>query len=158
MCGIVAEATNPEDCPMTDTEATTWEDALIAQMRAHGGRGPEGPLEDDLLIVLYSTGARTGVRHHCVLTTSRDGDAYVVAGTAGGAPTTPSWVVNVEAHPDIEFELGDQTLKGHAQVIREGPEHDRLWDQHVMRNPRFGAYPEQAGRIIPVVRIVPAEG
>ena len=103
---------------------------------------------------MYSTGAKTGERRRSVLTISTDGDAYVVAGTAGGSEHTPAWVANLEAHPDIEFEFGDQTSSGRAEVYREGAERDRLWDAHVEQLPHFAAYPEQTGRVIPMARIV----
>jgi deazaflavin-dependent oxidoreductase (nitroreductase family) len=152
---------------MTDTTTTTtenadgawdtgWEEALIADLRANGGRASRGPLKGHPIIVLYSTGAKTGERRRSVLTISRDGDAYVVAGTAGGSPTTPSWVANLEAHPDVEFEFGDTTYHARAEVIREGPERDRLWAQHVEALPHFADYPRQTGRVIPVARIVPS--
>ena len=73
---------------------------------------------------------------------------------AGGSHTTPAWVANLEAHPDIEFEFGDQTYSGRAVVYREGAERDRLWDAHVEQLPHFAAYPEQTGRVIPMARIV----
>ena len=86
--------------------------------------------------------------------TLTDGDAYIVAGTAGGSEHTPAWVANFEAHPEVEFEFGDQTFTGRTQVIREGAERDRLWDQHVEQLPHFAGYPEQTGRVIPMARIV----
>ena len=89
-----------------------------------------------------------------VLTISRDGDAYAVAGTAGGSHSTPAWVANLEAHPDIDFEFGDQTYAGRVEVYREGAERERLWVQHVEQLPHFAAYPEQTGRVIPMARIV----
>ena len=97
ICGIVAQATNLEDCPMTDTETNretaarsadedAWEEMLIADLRANGGRPSQGPLQGHPIIVLYSTGAKSGERRRSVLTISTDGEAYVVAGTAGGFP------------------------------------------------------------------------
>lgn len=145
---------------MTDTDTTTenaWEEALIADIRANGGRVTQGPIAGDDILVLYTTGAKTGDRRRAILSISRDGDAYVVAGTAGGSPTTPGWVANLEAHPDIEFELGDTTYRGHAEVLREGPERERLWAEHVKVLPRFAAYPDQTGRVIPIARIVPRD-
>ena len=141
---------------MTDTDTTTanaWEEGLIADVRANGGRVTQGPIAGDEILVLYTIGAKTGDRRRAILSISHDGDAYVVAGTAGGAPTTPGWVANLEAHPDIEFEFGDTTHHGYAEVIREGPVRDRLWDEHVKVLPRFAAYPEQTGRLIPLARI-----
>ena len=127
---------------MTDTDTNretaarsadenAWEEGLIADLRANGGRASQGPLKGHPIIVLYSTGAKTGERRRSILTISNDGDAYVVAGTAGGSTSTPSWVANLEAHPDVEFEFGDKTYTGRAEVIREGAERDRLWDAHV---------------------------
>ena len=150
---------------MTDTDTNretaarsadenAWEEGLIADLRANGGRASQGPLKGHPIIVLYSSGAKTGERRRSILTISNDGDAYVVAGTAGGSTSTPSWVANLEAHPDVEFEFGDKTYTGRAEVIREGAERDRLWDQHVQQLPHFAAYPEQTGRLIPVARIV----
>ena len=157
--------TETETTTQTTTESTeggwdetAWEEALIADLRANGGRVSQGPLKGHPIIVLYSTGAKTGERRRSVLTISRDGDAYVVAGTAGGSPTTPSWVANLEAHPDVEFEFGDTTYHGRAEVIREGSERDRLWVQHVEALPHFADYPKQTGRVIPLARIVPSAG
>jgi deazaflavin-dependent oxidoreductase (nitroreductase family) len=144
--------TNPETAGNFDEQA--WEEALIADVRANGGRPSQGPLKGHPIIVMYSTGAKTGERRRSLLTISTDGDAYVVAGTAGGSEHTPAWVANFEAHPDVEFEFGDQTFNGRAEVIREGAERDRLWDQHVQQLPHFAGYPEQTGRVIPMARIV----
>jgi len=135
------------------TDVQAWEEQLIADLRANGGRASWGPLQGQAIAVVYTTGAKSGERRRSILTYSRDGDTYVVAGTAGGSPTTPSWVANMAANPDLEFELGDELHTGRAEVIREGAERDRLWDAHVVALPHFGAYPEQTGRLIPVVRI-----
>lgn len=148
--------TNPETAGSFDEQA--WEEALIADLRANGGRPSAGPLKGHPIIVLYSTGAKSGQRRRSVLTISRDGDAYVVAGTAGGSHSTPAWVANLEAHPDVEFEFGDRTHAARAEVLREGAERDRLWDQHVEQLPHFADYPEQTGRVIPMARIVNTDG
>ena len=96
-------------------DENAWEEALIADVRANGGRPSQGPLKGHPIIVMYSTGAKTGERRRSILTISRDGDAYVVAGTAGGSQSTPAWVANLEAHPDIEFEFGDRTYNASAE-------------------------------------------
>ena len=144
--------TNPETAGSLDEQA--WEEALIADLRANGGRASQGPLKGHPIIVMYSTGAKSGQRRRSILTISSDGDANVVAGTAGGSHSTPAWVANLEARADIEFEFGDETYAGRADVYRAGAERDRLWDQHVEQLPHFAAYPEQTGRVIPMARIV----
>ena len=135
-------------------DPSAWENALIEDMRAHGGRPSQGPLAGDPLLLLYTTGARTGEPRRSILTYSRDGDAYVVAGTAGGSPITPNWVANVAANPSCEVEIGAASMPMTAEVLREGAERDRLWAQHVERLPWFGDYPAQVGgRTIPVIRL-----
>ena len=148
--------TNPETAGSFDEQA--WEDALIADLRANGGRASQGPLKGHPIIVLYSTGAKTGERRRSVLTISRDGDAYAVAGTAGGSHSTPAWVANLEAHPDIDFEFGDQTYAGRVEVYREGAERERLWVRMLSNFRTSAAYPEQTGRVIPMARIVQTGG
>lgn len=140
---------------MSDSDPEAFENALIADMRAHGGEVTSGPLEGHPLLIMTSTGTKSGERRRAILTFSRDGDDYVVAGTASGAPTDPAWVQNVRDHPNVAIEAEDRAFNAAASVV-EGPERDRLWNQHVTRLPHFAEYPKTAGRLIPMVRITPA--
>lgn len=139
---------------MTD-ETNPWEENLIADMRAHDGAVTQGPLAGHPLMIMTSTGARTGQPRRSILTWSRDGDDYVVAGTAGGAPVVPSWVHNMAANPEVTFEIPPTTFQATARVIKDGPERDRLWEQHVVALPWFAEYPQKSGRVISVVRLTP---
>ena len=139
---------------MADDGQNAWEEALLADIREHDGRPTTGPLAGHPLLVLYSTGAKSGARRRAILTFTKDGDAYVVAGSAGGAPVDPSWLTNVAVHPDVTIEIGKTTFEATAAII-EGPDHDRLWDAHVQALPWFGDYPTKAGREIPVVKLTP---
>ncbi len=134
-------------------DAATFEEALIADMRAHDGQVTGGPLAGHPLLIMTSEGAKSGQPRRAILTYSRDGDAYIVAGTAGGSKTPPSWLYNVDAHPAVTVETGNRTFSASTTVILDGPERDRLWDQHVAALPWFADYPEQTGRLIPMVRI-----
>jgi deazaflavin-dependent oxidoreductase (nitroreductase family) len=138
---------------MVDASAAAWEDQLIAEMRANGGKVTQGPLAGHPLMIMTSKGAKSGEERRAILTFSRDGDDYIAAGTAGGSPTTPAWVHNVEANPTVGIEANNETFDAKAQVITSGPERDRLWAQHVKTLPWFADYPEQSGRVIPVVRL-----
>ena len=135
--------------------ATSFEDMILADMRAHGGAVTSGPLEGHPLLVLTSRGARTGEQRTALLTWSRDGDDYIVAGTAGGSPTTPAWVHNVEHEPNVTIEVNLREQPASATVVHDGPERDRLWDQHVAALPWFAEYPQKSGRTIPMVRLTP---
>lgn len=141
---------------MTEATATSFEDVLIADMRAHGGTVTAGPLEGHPLLVMTSTGAKSRRARRAILTWSRDGDDYIVAGTAGGSHKDPSWIRNIELDPDVTIEVGNRTVAATATVVADAAERARLWDRHVAVLPWFAAYPEQTGRTIPLVRLTPA--
>ena len=106
------------------------------------------------MLLMFSTGAKTGERRRSILTYSVDGDALVVAGTANGSKVDPAWVANVTKNPTVELEVANETYRATAAVHRDGAEYDRLWSQHVETLPWFGDYPSQVGgRVIPVVRL-----
>jgi deazaflavin-dependent oxidoreductase (nitroreductase family) len=140
---------------MTDGTAASFEDGIITEMRANDGRVTSGPLAGHPLLILTSEGAKSGDPRRAILTWSKDGDDFVVAGTAGGSPKVPGWVFNVRAHPEVTIETGNRTFDGTAAVVPDGAERDRLWDQHVVALPWFAAYPEQSGRVIPMIRLTP---
>ncbi len=133
-----------------------WEEALIEDMRAHDGHPTNGPLAGHPLMLLTTIGTRTGDPRNAILTWSRQGDAYVVAGTAGGSPKTPSWVANVLAHPEVMVEIGRRRFRARAELT-EGNDRDAAWAEHVRQLPWFAVYPEKTGRVIPVVRLVPID-
>lgn len=136
---------------MTDA----WEESLIADLRAHGGRPSQGPLAGHPLLLMFSTGARSGLRRRSILTYSRDGRDYVVAGSNGGGPSDPAWIANVRGNPRVTLEIDNQTVEAAATIVT-GDERDLLWRQHVEALPWFASY-EKAKRVIPVVRLTPSE-
>ena len=135
------------------TDVLTFEDALIADMRANGGEVTQGPLKGHPILVMTSIGAKSGEPRRALLTYSTDGEDFIAAGTAGGSPKAPNWLANVQADPDVTIEVRAATFPATTTAILDGPERDRLWDQHVAQLPHFAAYPAQAGRVIPMVRI-----
>jgi deazaflavin-dependent oxidoreductase (nitroreductase family) len=140
---------------MTTAGANAWEDNLIADLRANGGRPSAGPLAGEDLLVLHTTGAKTGEQRRAILSYTRDGDDFIVAGTANGRPTDPAWIRNLQASPQVTFDVGATTRDATA-TITDGPERERLWAGIVEVLPRFGDYPAKVGgRIIPVVRLTP---
>jgi len=141
---------------MTDATANAWEEALIADLREHDGRPSSGPLAGHPILIMYSTGVKSGERRRAILTYSKDGSDFVVAGSAGGSPQDPAWLSNIRAQPQVSLEIGKRRLDATATIV-EGADATRLWNAHVQALPWFGDYPEKAGRPIPVVRITPSE-
>ena len=135
-------------------DPSDWEESLIADLRAHGGRPSAGPLAGHPLLLMSSTGAKSGERRRSIITYHRDGDDYIVAGTASGSPTNPAWVANVRADARVSLEVANETFDATATIV-EAEERERLWDDHVAELPWFADYPATTGRVIPVVRLTP---
>lgn len=139
---------------MADRGPDSFEAALIADMRAHDGNVTSGPLRGHPLMVVTMVGAKSGLPRRSILTYSRDGDDYIVAGSKGGGPTDPVWLTNFRVNPEVSIEAGNRTFKARARITG-GAERDQLWAAHVAALPHFAEYPKRAGRIIPVVRLTP---
>lgn len=137
---------------MTDWDREAFTRALIADMRANGGHATSGPLAGQPLAILTTTGARTGEARQAIVTYHRDGNRWVVAGTKSGAPTHPAWYHNLVANPDAEIEVENTIVPVRAMVV-DGPERDRLWDDHVAVLPHFAEYPSMTDRVIPVIAL-----
>lgn len=115
------------------------------------------------LVLLHSTGAKSGAeRIHPVLTIP-DGDGWLIAASKAGAPEHPAWFHNLVAHPDATIEVPDrrggiETVPVRATVLGD-PEHDAAWARFVDRSPGFDQYQQRAGeRRIPVLRLTPRSG
>ncbi|WP_067807979.1 nitroreductase/quinone reductase family protein [Actinomadura formosensis] len=127
---------------------------VIAEFRANGGR-VGGPFEGGRLLLLTTTGARSGARHTTPLGYLPDGDGRVlVIASAGGAPKNPAWFHNLAAHPRVTVESGAFTYEADA-VILEGDERDAAFARAVEADPGWGEYAARSGRTLPVVALVP---
>lgn len=141
---------------MTDRDPVAFEEGLIADMRTNGGVVTTGPLAGRPLLIMTSTGAKTGASRRALLNFTRDGGDYVVAGSKNGEPSDPSWLHNLRAVPEVAVEADGRPFRARASVA-VGADRDRLWDQHVAALPNFADYPESSGRIIPMVRLTPVD-
>ena len=113
-----------------------------------------GPLAGSPLLVMTSTGAKSGQPRRRILTFTRDGEDYIVAGSKNGEPTDPHWLNNLRAQPRVTVEAEGRTFEANGSITG-GADRDRLWDAHVAALPAFAEYPEKSGRVIPMVRLTP---
>jgi len=128
-----------------------FNDDLIEDLRANG-KVTKGPFLGRSVLLLTTTGAKTGETRTAPLVYSRDGDHYVIVASKGGAPTHPSWFHNLRAHPTVAIELGGERFRARAHVVPE-PERRRLYDAHAAINPSFVDYEKKTTRRIPVVAL-----
>jgi deazaflavin-dependent oxidoreductase (nitroreductase family) len=131
---------------------TAWNENHIADFREHGGTITQGPLAGANVLLLHTTGAKTGKDRISPLGYTRDGDRWVVVGSNSGAHHDPAWLANVRKEPRVTVEVGSETFPAVARITT-GEERDRLWNAHVAAIPAFGRYEAMAGRTIPVVTL-----
>ena len=124
--------------------------ALIEDFRAHGGAVSSGPFAGRSVLLLTTTGAKSGQPRLAPLVYTRDGDHYVIVASKGGAPTHPAWYQNLVAHPIVTLEVGPEKFQARARVA-QGPDRDRLFAQLAAINPGFNDYQKRTSRVIPVV-------
>jgi deazaflavin-dependent oxidoreductase (nitroreductase family) len=118
---------------------------LIAQFRANGG-----PPEGRPLLLLTTTGARSGQRVTTPMMRIDDSGQLLVIASNSGATRHPDWFHNLVAHPDVFVEVAGDSYAARA-VVPEGAERDRLWSSIVARFAFFAEHQERAHRTIPVV-------
>jgi deazaflavin-dependent oxidoreductase (nitroreductase family) len=131
------------------TDYNAFNRTLIEKFRANGGKG-SGMFADAPLLVLTTTGARTGLPRVVPLVYSTDNGRLVVIASKGGAPTHPDWFYNLRANPVVTVEVGTETFPARA-TIPEGAERKRLFDQMAAQMPGFAEYQRNTTRQIPVI-------
>ena len=124
---------------------------LIAHFRNNRGTITEGPFTGRDLLLLTTTGKRTGQPRTHPLVYTKDGDRLLVIASKGGAPTHPAWYHNLRAHPLVTVEVGAETYTATAIPVTGGAERRRLYDQHAAINPGFKDYEKKTTRVIPAV-------
>ena len=122
---------------------------VIEQFRAGGEI--EG-MHRDRLVLLTTTGARTGREHTTPMMFVADGDRVLVLASNAGAPADPDWYRNLAAHPDVTVEIGDERYAATATTLT-GEEYDRKWGEIKEKYPFFADHEVKAGRTIPVVAL-----
>jgi deazaflavin-dependent oxidoreductase (nitroreductase family) len=123
---------------------------LIGDMRAHGGHATSGNFVGRQVLILTTTGAKTGEKRESPLAYTLDGDRVVIVASKGGAPTNPAWYHNVVANPNVIVELNGERFEATATVAT-GDERRRLYDGHVAVHPGFADYETRTERVIPVI-------
>ncbi len=128
---------------------------IIEEFRANGGK-VTGDFAGAPLLLLTTTGAKTGASRTTPLVYTQDGDNLVIIASFGGAPKRPAWFLNLRANPDITIEVGEEKFAARASVP-DGAERKRLFDQQAAKMPGFADYQKKTTREIPAVVIERAQ-
>ncbi|MFI5274591.1 MAG: nitroreductase family deazaflavin-dependent oxidoreductase [Ktedonobacterales bacterium] len=124
---------------------------LIEQFRAERGK-PGWAMEGRPLLLLTTTGARSGQRRTTPMMYIADGNRLVVIASNAGAPAHPDWYRNLLAQRDVTVEVGAETYAATA-VITEGAERQRIWNRLVEQYPFFAEHQAKITRQIPVIAL-----
>jgi deazaflavin-dependent oxidoreductase (nitroreductase family) len=130
------------------SDARTFNQNLIAEFRANDGQ-VTGPFAGRPLLLLTTTGAKSGKQRTIPLVYTRDGDNLVVIASKGGAPTNPDWYYNLVANPSATVELPGASFTVLAREAT-GEERDRLYAAQAALMPTFADYQQKSQRQIPL--------
>ena len=125
--------------------------AIIDEFRSNEGR-VGGNFANTTLLLLSTTGAKSGQPRINPLSCLQDGDRWVVFGTKAGAPTSPDWYHNLVANPAVTVEVGTEKFEAEATVLI-GEERDRIYARQAARLQVFADYEKKTTRTIPVVAL-----
>ena len=130
------------------SDMNEWNKAIVKEFRENEGK-VGGQFADTPLLLLHTTGAKTGLERVNPVAYLVDGDRYVVFASKAGAPTNPDWYHNLVANPEVGVEVGTEQFQALATVAEE-PERTHLFDRMASRNPGFAEYQRNTTRVIPV--------
>ena len=123
--------------------------------RASGGRIGGRFRRTAPVLLLTTTGRKSGKQRTTPLLYVEDGERYAVVASMGGAPTHPAWYLNLRANPGATIQLGRRTLPVTAETAG-AEERGRLWAMATRMYPSYDAYQAKTSREIPVVILSPA--
>ena len=134
-------------------EVNDWNRKIIEEFRTNAGK-VGGPFEGAPLLLLHSTGAKSGQERINPMMYLADGGNFAVFASKAGAPTNPDWYHNVVAHPEVSIEVGERRIDAVAHVA-DGETRERLWSTQKALYPGFADYESKTTRQIPVVVLEP---
>jgi deazaflavin-dependent oxidoreductase (nitroreductase family) len=129
----------------------SWDErnkAVIEEFRTHGGQVKGwAPL-----ILLTTTGAKTGRPRIAPLMLVTDGDRILAVASKGGYPKHPEWYLNLLAHPKVTVEVGSEKFDTTARILT-GSEREQAFTRAVEVFPPYAAYQKRTAREIPVIAL-----
>lgn len=126
---------------------------VIDRFRADGGVGTLGPLHFERIVLLTTTGRRTGQRRTTPLGYARDAEGNLLLfASAMGAPRHPDWYFNIAADPHVTVEITSGSWDAQATILT-GADRDDAYRRWIEMAPHVAGHEKQAGRRIPMVRV-----
>lgn len=141
---------------MAEINVNDWNRQVIAEFRSNEGK-VGGTFEGFPLLLLTTTGAKSGQQRISPLVYLPDGERVFIFASKGGAPTNPDWYHNLVAHPQVTVEVGTEQFEATA-VIVEDEARDQIYAKQEQHMSNFADYARKTTRKIPVVELVRRNG
>ena len=116
-----------------------------------------GKMGSNPVLLLTTTGRKTGKQRTTPVVFTRKNDEYLIAASAGGSNQNPTWLSNLNTKPEATIEIDGKQIKVKA-LITSGDERDQLYELFKAMGPGFIEYEKKTTRKIPVVRLQPVTG
>ena len=129
----------------------TMNDKIIEEFRANGGK-VGGYFEKATLLVLHTTGAKSGKERVNPVGAFRYNDMLLIAGSNNGADVDPPWAHNLRAHPRAHIEIGTDAYDVEARELPRD-ERDPAYAHIEETTGGFGGYQAMTDRIIPLFEL-----
>lgn len=126
-----------------------WNTQIIEEFRANDGK-VGGTFANSTLLLLHTTGAKSGLPRVNPVVCQPEGDGYFVIASKGGASSNPDWYYNLLADPNVTVEVGTEKFTALATVANE-PDRTELYAKMAASFPAFTEYEQNTTRTIPVV-------
>jgi proline iminopeptidase len=134
---------------MSEAE-TLFGDAHVQRYRETGGEVGHIWRRGSKILLLTTSGRKSGNATTTPLIYENDGDRYVIVASKGGAPEHPGWYLNLDKNPDVELQVKGEVFRARAHTA-EGEERERLWKLAAQQWPDYDEYAKRTDREIPVV-------
>lgn len=125
--------------------------AIIDEFRANDGK-VGGAFAGAPLLLLTTTGAKSGQQRTSPVVYTTDGERLVVIASYAGRPTNPLWFTNLVANPEVTVEIPGEAFAARA-VVAGIDDRDRLYAAQAAQMPAFAEYQAKTTRTIPVVTL-----
>jgi deazaflavin-dependent oxidoreductase (nitroreductase family) len=132
-------------------EYKQYNNNIVEEFRANQGK-VGGRFEGAPMLLLTTTGSKTGRQFTTPLVHARDGERIIIFASKAGYPENPSWFNNLVATPTVTVEVGTDKFEARASVL-EGEEREILFERQATANPIFAEYQSKTTRKIPVVAL-----
>jgi deazaflavin-dependent oxidoreductase (nitroreductase family) len=142
---------------MPDIETLkSFNTVLVEEFRANGGK-VAGKYQEANLLLLTTTGARTGQPRVTPLAYFRLDGKLIIVGGSWGAQSHPAWVRNLRANPSVHVEVGTESFDATARELPVA-ERELVWTQVVATAPVIGEYQSRTDRVIPLFELYRHQG